>query len=423
MAERLYYNDSFLRSFTATVTDIREYSRDNQQSLWQIALDRSAFYPTSGGQPFDQGVLRATSRQGSVLELPVLNVEEDDSGEVWHFVQKPVIAGTSIEGEVDWARRLDHMQQHSGQHLLSAVFARELNAHTLSFHLGQDVSTIDLDCGSLEEDALARVERIANELIAENRPVRVRVASRADAEALLATGELRKLPSREGELRIIEIEDYDRNACGGTHVNTTGQIGGLMIRGTEKVSRGLRVGYVCGMRAVQAARQDAALLSQTAAQLSVGATDVPAMVERLRTETKADAKERQKLREELAHYHATQLAVEVPSDHGLRWVDRALNSRDAEYIRMLASSLTAAVPHTVALLSCVSGDSAHLVLARSLDLDFHCGNAIKQALTPLGLRGGGSPSLAQTDVPLGKLPEVRAALAAALRPKSAKRAD
>jgi alanyl-tRNA synthetase len=415
VAERLYYNDSFLCSFTATVTDIREYSRENRQSLWQVALDRSAFYPTSGGQPFDLGLLRATSRQGSLLELPVVNVEEDEQGEVWHFVQKPLIAGTQIEGSVDWPRRLDHMQQHSGQHLLSAVFARELGVHTLSFHLGDQISSIDLDCGPLDEATLTRMERIANELVAENRPVGIHLLSRSEAEALLATGELRKLPERDGELRIIEIVDYDRNACGGTHVSATGQIGGLQIRGTEKVSRGLRVSYVCGLRAVQAARQDASTLAAAAALLTVGVLDVPVSVERLRNESKASARENQKLREELAHYHAAQIAVEVPITNGLRWVDRVINDRDADYLRMLASSLVAAVPQTVALLSCTHEQSVRLVLARSLDLDIHCGEVMKAVLAQFGLRGGGSPSLAQTDVPLSQQVEVRAAVQAALR--------
>jgi alanyl-tRNA synthetase len=414
-AERLYYSDPFLCSFTATVTDIREYSRENTQSLWQVALDRSAFYPTSGGQPFDLGLLRATSRQGSVLELPVVAVEEDERGEVWHFVHKPLISGTQVEGLVDWPRRLDHMQQHSGQHLLSAVFARELGAHTLSFHLGEEISTIDLDCPPLDEPTLARMEQIANEQIALNRPVSIRMLPRKEAEALLASGELRKLPERDGELRIIEIEEYDRNACGGTHVRSTGQIGSLLIRGTEKVSRGLRVSYACGLRAVKAARRDAGTLGVVAARLSVGALEVPASIERLQAEAKAAAKENQKLREELARYHAAQIAVEVPFENGIRWVDRCMDDRDAEYLRMLASSLVAAVPHTVALLSCAQGQTARLLLARGLDLDFHCGETLKAVLARFGLRGGGSPGLAQCDVPLGQLAEVRTALLTALR--------
>src|SRR5579883_2211238 len=212
MDDRLYYDDSFLRTFSARVVDIREASRTGGLSLWQIALDRTAFYPTSGGQPFDTGTLTATSRNGAVLEIPVESVEEDEAGHVWHFTRKPLTAGTEVHGSIDWPRRLDHIQQHSGQHLLSAVFARELAAHTVSFHLGESLSTIDLATGPIAHYSLERVERIANEIIAENRPVTIRTVSRDEAEKLLAEGALRKLPGREGSIRLIEIAAYDLNA-------------------------------------------------------------------------------------------------------------------------------------------------------------------------------------------------------------------
>src|ERR1700761_297270 len=166
MTDRLYYRDSFVRAFAANVTDIREASRADGVSIWQIALDQTAFYPTSGGQPFDTGMFRATSRNGAVLEVPIEAVEEDESGQVWHFTRKPLLAGTMVEAEIDWPRRLDHIQQHSGQHLLSAVFARELHALTVSFHLGETVSTIDLATGPIAHHTLQRVQRIANEIIA-----------------------------------------------------------------------------------------------------------------------------------------------------------------------------------------------------------------------------------------------------------------
>ena len=191
MTERLYQSDSFLPSFSSRVKDIRELSRTEGQSLWQVALERTAFYPTSGGQPHDLGVLKATSRSGAVLEAPVVGVEEDEQGEVWHHTLKPLLAGTEVKGEIDWARRLDHMQQHSGQHLLSAVFARELHAGTMSFHLGETSSTIDLAVDVLAHHSLERVERIANELIAEDRTVTVRSVDRKEADALLAAGALR----------------------------------------------------------------------------------------------------------------------------------------------------------------------------------------------------------------------------------------
>ena len=197
MTERLYYADSFLTDFDAVVTDIQELSRASGQSLWRVALDRSAFYPTSGGQPFDTGSLIATARSGAELSAEIVGVEEDEHGEVWHHTAKPLLAGTQVRGVVDAARRLDHMQQHSGQHLLSAAFLRICGAPTVSFHLGESSSTIDLAVDALADATLERVEELANQIIEEDRPVTVSVVPRAQAEAWLAAGEMRKLPPRQ----------------------------------------------------------------------------------------------------------------------------------------------------------------------------------------------------------------------------------
>jgi len=415
VSERLYYSDPFLKSFSAVVTDVRELARQEGESVWQVALDRTAFYPTSGGQPFDRGTLRATSRGGSALDVSVEGVEEDEAGEVWHYVRKPLSAGTQIEAEIDWERRFDHMQQHTGQHLLSALFLAKHNAATVSFHLGDTVSTIDLATASITPRVLEEVERAANQIIGEDRPVGIHYASRAEAEAMLAAGVLRKLPDREGEIRLIEIADCDRNACGGTHVRSTGQIGGLLVRGVEKVSRGYRVEFVCGLRAVKTARADAAILAQLTASLSAGAPDIPAAVERLKAETRGGAKERQRLREELADYHASRLAVEVPIDKGVRLVDRSWKDRDPEYIRLLASRVTAAAPETVVILSSESGATVRVILARSLDLDFDCGRMLKEALAQFGLRGGGSHDMAQGDIATQDAPALRSALVQTIR--------
>jgi alanyl-tRNA synthetase len=414
-SERLYYNDAFLQSFPAAVTDVRELSRTEGESLWQIALDRTAFYPTSGGQPCDTGSLRAVSRGGAPLEIPVESVEEDQQGQVWHFVRKPVSAGTHVEGTIDWQRRFDHMQQHSGQHLLSAIFLRELNAPTVSFHLGETASTIDLASGPIAHHSLDRLERLANELIAEDRPVTVSFISRTEAESLLAAGQLRKLPERSGDMRLIEIADLDRNACGGTHVRSTGQIGGMLLRDVEKVSRGVRLSFVCGLRAVRTARADAAILAQLTSALSVAASDVPAAVERFRTEAKSTSKERQRLREELADYHASRLAVEVPIESGLRLVDRTFKDRDPDYVKLLASRLTAAVPRSVVVFCSEAADPVSVFLARSLDLSFDCGAVLRQALSQLGLRGGGSADLAQGQVPAAQSAALRASLIRTIR--------
>lgn len=399
MVERLYYADPFLRSFTARVVEIHELSRAESQSIWQIALDRTAFYPTSGGQPHDTGTLTATSRSGAVLEIPVIAAEEDEHGEVWHHTPKPLLAGTEVTGEIDWPRRFDHMQQHSGQHLLSAVFLRELHAPTVSFHLGETSSTIDLKIDSLAAHSMERVERIANELIAEDRAVTTRTVSRAEAESLLASGNLRKLPDREGTIRLIEIAGCDLNACGGTHVRSTGQIGGLLIRSVERVRQGVRVEFVCGLRAVSAARQDFSALVRCAGLLSAPRANVPVAVERLLGEAKASAKLNQSLYEDLANYHTARLLVEELMRDGLRVVRRIFPDRDADYTKLLASRLTGAAPHTVALLASTRQEPAFVVLAHSSDLEFNAGQLLKESLAQFGLRGGGSATLAQGQLP------------------------
>jgi alanyl-tRNA synthetase len=393
-SERLYYSDSFLKTFTGAVTDVRQLAGSPADPVWQVELDRTAFYPASGGQPFDTGLLRT-----SVLEVPVEQVEEDEQGAVWHFVRKPLPAGTHVEGQIDWERRFDHMQQHTGQHLLSAVFMQELQAATVSFHLGEKTSTIDLTAASLAPHSLERVERIANEIIGEDRPVTTRKVSREEAEAMLVAGKLRKLPDRPGSIRLIDVADCDLNACGGTHVRSTGQIGGLQVRAVEKVSRGVRVEFLCGLRAIRAARADVAILNETAALLSTGAAELPVAVGRLLVDGKTGAKERQRLREELAAFQAATLASEVPVENGLRLVVREWKDRDRDYVKLIASRTATAAPSTAVILCARNAEPMRVFVARSANLKFDCGRIFREVLAHFGLRGGGSPELAQGDVP------------------------
>lgn len=312
VAERLYY-DSAQLTFEAEVTDIRLHSTEKDETgakvqVWQVALDRTSFYPEGGGQPWDTGVLVATAPSGATLEVAVERVEEDEAGEVWHFVRKPLMAGTVVRGEVNASRRMDHAQQHTGQHLLSAVFLRELGAKTVSFHLsalkaGNESSTIDLALAEgatgLSAEDLARVEDAVAREIHADRAMRPRWVSGEEAKAMLERGELRKLPEREGPMRIVTMEGIEHNACGGTHVSATGAIGGLLIRKVEKNKKGWRVEFVCGLRAVHAARADFATLGAVARTLSVGAKDVPARVEKLLGDVKAANKEVKRLAGEL----------------------------------------------------------------------------------------------------------------------------
>ena len=429
-AKRLYYADAALTQFTATVTDIREHSRTGGTSLWQVALDRTAFYPTSGGQPHDTGELTAMAPSGARLEASVIDVDEDEHGEVWHLTSKPLLAGTQIEGRVDWLRRLDHMQQHSGQHLLSALFHQELGALTISFHLGDTVSTIDLNTESIEPKQLAHVEQLANAIVEESRPMIQRIVTSADAETLLQSGALRKLPVRSGDIRLIVIPetdapsrngddsakpDLDVNACGGTHVSSTSQIGAVLIRGTERIRQAVRVSFLCGNRAISAARADDALLSGLGREFSVGRADLPAAASRLKADAKAGAKERQALREELANYHAARLLVEDPPHHDLRIVRRVFSDRDADYIKLLAGRVTTAAPHTIALLASTQESPAAVVMASSQELGRNAGELLRTALAESGGRGGGSPTLAQGLVSRDQLDTMLNGLEALLR--------
>jgi alanyl-tRNA synthetase len=400
MSHRLYYTDSSLITFDAQVSDIREVSRINGQSLWQIALDRSAFYPTSGGQPHDTGVLTATSLSGARLEVPILAVEEDAQGEVWHTTPKPLLAGTAVRGLVDWRRRRDHMQQHTGQHLLSAVLYRDLGAATVSFHLGELSSTIDLACEPLTMEQLHRVEEVVNDIIAQDRVITVRTTPRDEAEMMLAAGKLHKLPEREGDIRLIDIHEIDLNACGGTHVRSTGQIGALLLRGTERVRAGLRVEFVCGMRAVLAARQDLAALTRAAAAFSVGRLEVPEAVDRQMAEAKSAHKAQQKLIGALANYEAASLLLEYPVREGRRVVRRTFRDHDADYLKMLASRMIASSPETLVLLAAVQEEPARVVMAAGGNWKINCGTALRDALAAYGIRGGGSLTLAQGQIPV-----------------------
>ncbi len=403
MADRLYYADSSLTAFEARVTDIREHSRAGGQAVWLVALDRTAFYPTSGGQPHDTGMLVATAASGATLDAPIHDVQEDESGEVWHWTTKPLLAGTPVHGAIDQDRRLDHMQQHSGQHLLSAIFDRELGARTVSFHLGEDESTIDLATKEISADDLARVEAMANAIVQEARPMTVRVVSAEQAQGLLDAGRLRKLPSRSGDMRLIEIPDLDLNACGGTHVAATSRVGGVMLRGQERVRQGVRVAFVCGNRMLRRAHADDALLTQAVQQLSVERDELPQALERLRSKLKSSEKEQAGLREELADYHAARLLVEDPIRSGRRVIRRTFSNRDAAYVKLLASRLVAAAPQTLAILASSSEEPATLVTACSADVPVDCARMLKSALAAADGRGGGTTNLAHGKLPGSKL--------------------
>jgi alanyl-tRNA synthetase len=397
MTDRLYYNDSFLYDFRASVLDTRELKRDGTQSTWAVRLDRTAFYPTSGGQPFDIGTISTQSKSGLLLEAAVEDVFEDEQGEVWHQVSKVLPPGAEVRGLIDAGRRRDHRQQHTGQHLLSAAFVQLLNGKTVSFHLGEQVSTIDVELQSLSRDDLMGAERLSNEIIAEDRPITVRYATREQAQQM----GVRKVPEREGEIRLIDIRDFDLNACGGTHARSTGQIGGLLLRRTEKVKQGMRVEFVCGMRATATARRDFELLADAAALYPCAPADLPANIAKQRDEARQGQKRESRVLEEFAELKAAQLARDTLADvSGRRLIVQIFENRDAAFIKLLAQKLTRTGSGMIVLLG-TSQNPPALVFARSPDLTPDMGNLLRELVTVAGGRGGGGKDFAQGGLPDG----------------------
>jgi alanyl-tRNA synthetase len=387
MTKRLYYHDTFLHEFESEVARVAEGERP------AVVLKQTAFYPTSGGQVFDQGKIMIGDAQ-----IGVEQVEETESGEIVHYINPAdatkVQAGQKVRGFIDTLRRRDHMQQHSGQHVLSAAFERLYQMPTVSFHMGDEACTIDLASGRLTDDQLKAAERLANQVVFENRPVRIKFVSQDEAKTL----GLRKLPDvGKDELRLIDIADFDLCACGGTHVLSTGQIGPVLVRKFEKVKQGFRVEFVCGDRALKTARRDYETLTQSAALYSANIYEVPKQITKSLDEIKTAQKAQHKLLEELAEFWAGQLSSEAPGMAKFNLVKQVFADRDLAFVKMLAQKLS---QHSgiVALLGTTLGQPT-IVFSRSTDVDLDVSALVKEVMASVGGRGGGTKDLAQGGVP------------------------
>ena len=385
MSERLYYTDSYLRAFTASVVETAEEGR--------IAyLDRTAFYPTSGGQPFDTG------RLGGVAVVEVV----DEGERVAHRLAGAVGAGAA-ECSIDWRRRFDHMQQHTGQHLLSAVFEELFGLRTVSFHMGAESSTIDVEGGTVDARTLAETERRVNEVVFENRPVVVTFEDSREVQGL------RKPSEREGTLRIISIEGMDRSACGGTHVRSTGEIGALTLRKVDKVRQTTRVEFLCGGRVVRQARADYEALYKAAQLFSSPMEEVPSLVAAQLESARAAEKARRKLELDLAAYRGRELyGATAPGPDGVRRVTERMDRGTLEELRAVAQNFTA---QSKAVFVAALAEPPSVLLAVSEDAGIDAGKVLKAAITEAGGRGGGTARIAQGSVSDGaRLEQVLAKL-------------
>jgi alanyl-tRNA synthetase len=369
MTQRLYYREPHRKTFDGTVVHV-----ETVDGRSYVMLDQTAFYPTSGGQPNDTGTL------GSAAVTDVIDRED---GTIAHVISGTLQTGEVVSGEIDWARRFDHMQQHTGQHVLSAAFDRLFGVRTESFHMGQQSATIDL-AREVTAAEVAKAEDDANRVVWEDRPVSIRFATAEEAAAM----GMRKESDRTGTLRLIDVQDYDLSACGGTHVERTGAIGAIAIGGSEKLRGGSRVEFLCGDRVVQRFRLWRDALSAMQKHLSVPPIEMAPSIERLLEDSKALHRAIRGFQEKLAAHEASALLAKGPV------IVEAIEGWDAQGIKSIAVRATSANPVAVVVLFTTS-TPAQVVIARGATAGVDAGALLKQLAAKFGGKGGGKPDLAQ----------------------------
>ena len=384
MTKRLYYDDAYLTRFEAHIVEQIPY-----EDRFAVVLDQTAFYPTSGGQPFDVGSL------GGIKVLDVLVRERDDT--VLHILAAPLTGqGGEILGEIEWVRRFDHMQQHTGQHILSQAFVQIAQAETVSFHLGAESATIDLiGPRQLSPADMEQAESLSSKIVWDDRPVLTRVVGPSE----LADEPLRKPPTITGDVRVVQVADFDWSACGGTHTARTGEIGLIKIIKWEKRGDETRVEFKCGERALIDYAQKNSLVNHLAAGFSVGHWELDQAVERLGTEVKELRSRLRQAGRVLAGYEAERLRATAPSLAGVRLVVHNLNEEPLVELRELARHVVSQ-PGVVALLG-VGDRKAQFCFARSSDVEIDMVSLVRETAEMLGSRGGGGkPDFAQAGGPL-----------------------
>jgi alanyl-tRNA synthetase len=393
VTERLYYTQPYLAAFHAEVIGFAAAPDGRRGAL----LDRTAFYPTSGGQPHDTGILGGAR---------VIDVLDRDDGTILHVVEGELPAGP-VHGQIDWPRRFDHMQQHTGQHILSAACERGHGARTVSFHLGSESSTIDL-ATDLSPSRIAEAEAEANRIVWEDRPVGIRFVDAGEAAGL----PLRKEPTRGGELRLIDVEDFDLSACGGTHVARTGAIGIIAIAGWERLRGGTRLEFLCGARALRGYRRLRDSVGDCTRLLSVLPEELPSGIARLQGEIRDLKRRSRDLQTSLASHEAAALASGADRHGSLSLVSAVLEGSDANALKVLASGIVSHSGFVAVLLGAETPRA--VVIARSADVAIDAAAILRALIARSGGKGGGRPELAQGGGLSGTAEEILDAARAAI---------
>ncbi len=380
MTDRLYYADSYTTHFEATV--IEQMTHKGKPAL---VLNQTYFYPTSGGQPHDTGTINGFS----VIDVIV----RDEDAEILHVLDTHLSYSEEkmVTCQVNWVQRFDHMQQHTGQHILTQAFIQTAEAKTVSFHLSPESVTIDLDVNSLTDKQIEAAEKLANEVIQADKPVTATLRQMDDQDGV----RMRKMPKHivTDGLRVVEIEGFDTTACGGTHVARTGEIGLLKVIKLEKRGDKTRLEFRCGGRALSDYGNKHQVISTLATEMNCRFPEVPENVTKLRADLKAVQTSLKELREQLVQYEAAKLLAEASRTNGYALIIGNFDGRDAGEVKLLASRLTESA--SVVVLMGTAGEKSQLVFARSADLAFNMGALLKDAVGKLGGRGGGQPAFAQ----------------------------
>jgi len=371
--QRLYYTDCYLREFEAQVLRLEAAANGVK-----VYLDRTAFYPASGGQPTDAG---------TVAGIEVVDVI-DEGEEIAHLLRQPP-QGEVVNGKIAWGRRFDHMQQHTGQHILSAAFEKVGDYKTISFHLGEESSSIDLDSDRLSPRQLEEAEDAANQVLFEDRAVRISFPTAGEASRM----DLRKPTSRAGDVRLVEVEGFDLSACGGTHVTRTGAVGLILLRKPERMKGATRVEFVCGGRALRQARRDFGILSAAALLFSAVPKSLPELIAKQSQELREEMRRREKLLVRLAEFQAKEMWQAAPVVEGRRLVRQIFPAEESEHAKLLAHGL-AKLPDTVALLG-VKGQPTKLFFAQTAGGTVELSGVLRQAVAKFGGKGGGGRDFAQ----------------------------
>ena len=375
MTTRIYYREPYQKEFDATVVESREVD-----GRVQVVLDQTAFYPTSGGQPFDTGTLGGAA---------VTEVIDREDGEVAHVVSGHLKTGDVVHGEIDWRRRFDHMQQHTGQHVLSAAFDGLFAARTESFHLGETAATIDLG-RPVTPEQIAEAEAESNRIVWEDRVVGIRFATAEEAAAM----PLRKESARTGSLRLIDIDDFDLSACGGTHVARTGGIGIIAVSKWEKFRNGTRIEFVCGGRTLARFREWRGALADVQKHLSVAPNEMAEAVQRLQEDSKSVQRSLRGAQERLAGFEAAGLLTKGSRVGDRLVIAEALDGWDAQSLKTMAVAAAGMDP-TAAIALFSTSAPALVVIARGANATIDAGAILKALVAKFGGKGGGKPDLAQ----------------------------